>query len=72
MELRKAVESASRIVVGTVGVLVLFRAYNQEPISENELRNLVDSLFNDSSLYLSSAFKKKVLNMVIMRSEAIR
>ena len=53
MELRKTVESAGRAVIGTVGVL--FRAYKQGTIGENKLRNLVDLLFNDSSLYLSSA-----------------
>ena len=67
MELRKAIESIRRVVVGTVGVL--FRAYGQGFVGENKLRNLVDMLFNDSSLYLtSSALKKKVLTMIIARS----
>ena len=61
MELRKTIESAGRTVVGTVGVL--FRAYKQGTLGEKDLRNLVDLLFNDSSLYLSCAFKKIVLDM---------
>jgi predicted nucleic acid-binding protein len=62
MELRKTIESTGRSVVGTVGIL--FRAYKRGTVDENELRNPVDLLFNDSSLYLSSAFKKRVLAMI--------
>ncbi len=62
MDLRKQIESSGRTVIGTVGIL--FKAYKQGTLDGNMLRNLVDLLFNDSSLYLSSAFKKKVLSMI--------
>ena len=65
MELRQRIESSGKTVIGTVGML--FRAYKQGTIDGDVLRNLVDQLFNDSSLYLSSAFKKKILSMIPTR-----
>lgn len=62
LELRKAIEQSGRTVTGTVGVL--FRAYKLQIIGADQLRDAIDRLFDDSSLYLSSAFKTKVLEMI--------
>ena len=62
LELRKAIESSGRTVVGTIGIL--FRSYKISFITNEQLRSLIDLIFNDSSLYLSSAFKNRVLNIV--------
>lgn len=62
LELRKAIESSGRTVVGTIGIL--FRSYKMSIITNEQLRSLIDLIFNDSSLYLSSAFKGQVLNMI--------
>lgn len=62
LELRKAIESSGRAAVGTVGIL--FRAYKQGGLAKDQLRNFIGLLFNDSSLYLSSAFRNRVLAMI--------
>jgi predicted nucleic acid-binding protein len=62
LELRKAVESSGRTVVGTIGIL--FRSYKMNIISNEQLRSLIDLIFNDSSLYLNGAFKSRVLDII--------
>jgi len=62
LELRKAVEASHRSVTGTVGIL--FRAYKLNILSADQLHSIIEQLFNDSSLYLSSAFKNRVLSMI--------
>lgn len=62
LELRKAIESLDRTVVGSVGVLI--RGYRTGKLKKDELCKCVDMLFNDSSLYLSSAFRARVLSMI--------
>ena len=62
LALRKAIESCGRCVIGTIGIL--FRGYQQETIDRGQLNQLVNLVFNDSSLYLNSAFKGRVLAMV--------
>lgn len=62
LELRKAVESSGRIAVGSVGLF--FRAYKLGILSKDQLRTVVGLLFNDSTLYLSSAFRSSVLMMI--------
>lgn len=62
LELRKAIEQSGRTVTGTVGIL--FRACKLQIINADQLRDAVDRLFDDSSLYLSSAFKSRVLAMI--------
>lgn len=63
LSLRKLLESHGAQVAGTVGVLV--RAYTSGRVSRMELDSAVESLFNDSSLHLSRAFRmylKKLLS----------
>lgn len=62
LKLRKAIESLGREVIGSVGVLI--RSYKEKMLTNEELRKSVCLLFNDSSLYLSSAFRGRVLKLV--------
>jgi predicted nucleic acid-binding protein len=62
LELRKAIESSGRTVVGTIGVL--FRCFQLGVFDKEQLQNSISNIFNDSSLYLSSAFKKRVLEIL--------
>ena len=62
LALRSAVESGGRIAVGTIGILL--NGYKRGVFSKLLLIKLLGLVFNDSSLYLSSAFKTKVLNIV--------
>lgn len=62
LKLRKAIESLGRGVIGSVGILI--RGYREKMLTNEELRKSVYMLFNDSNLYLSSAFRKKVLKLV--------
>ena len=62
LALRKAVESSGRTVVGTIGLL--FRAKSLRLIDKFQLSQLVNQVFDDSTLYLNSAFKSRVLMMV--------
>lgn len=55
LSLRRLLESQGAQVTGTVGVLV--RAYASGKISRLELEAAIESLFNDSSLHLSSGFR---------------
>lgn len=62
LELRKAVESNGRTAVGTIGML--FSGFRLSVIDKPQLRQLVNQVFNDSSLYMSSAFRSRVLAIV--------
>lgn len=62
LALRKAIEQSGRTVTGTVGIL--FRACKLQIISTDHLRDAVNRLFDDSSLYLSSAFKTRIVEMI--------
>jgi predicted nucleic acid-binding protein len=62
LELRRAIESLGRVVVGSVGVLI--RGYKMQRLNRDELHNCVDLIFNDSSLYLSRAFRVRVLKLI--------
>lgn len=62
LELRKAIECSGRTAIGTVGIL--FRSYKIGIISKEHLRSLINLIFNDCSLYLSGAFKCRVMDMV--------
>lgn len=55
LELRKALESQGSTVVGSIGVL--FRSFYNGPLSKDELRAILDQLFDDSTLYLSKGLK---------------
>lgn len=61
LELRRAIESLGREVIGSVGVL--FRGYHEKMFDKEALRNAVTMLFDDSSLYLSSAFRLRILKL---------
>lgn len=61
LALRRAIESNGRTVVGTVGIL--FKAYKRGVIDKPRLIELIDRIFNDSSLYLSSSFRMRVLSI---------
>lgn len=62
LKLRKAIESLGREVIGSVGILI--KSYKEKMLTKEELRKSVYMLFNDSSLYLSSAFRGSVLKLV--------
>ncbi len=62
LALRRAIESLGRVVVGSVGILI--RGYRDQSLSKDELRQCVDLLFNDNSLYLSRAFRVRVLKLI--------
>jgi predicted nucleic acid-binding protein len=62
LELRKAVENDARTAIGTVGLLV--RGYRLGYLGKDVLFQLMDTLFNDSTLYLSSAFKSRVKSII--------
>lgn len=55
LSLRRLLESHGAQVAGTVGVLI--RAYASGRISRMELEAAIESLFNDSSIHLSRAFR---------------
>jgi predicted nucleic acid-binding protein len=62
LALRKAIESSGRTVVGTIGII--FRGFKLEVIDKGQLIHMVDRIFNDSTLYLNSAFRARVLGIV--------
>lgn len=62
LALRRVIESLGRIVVGSIGVLV--RGYRDQRLSKDELHQGIDLLFNDSSLYLSRAFRVRVHKLI--------
>jgi predicted nucleic acid-binding protein len=62
LALRRAIESNGRTVVGTIGIL--FRGYSQGVVDKPQLKNLIDKIFNDSTLYLNSAFRTRVQNII--------
>lgn len=62
LELRKAIEATGCTVTGTVGIL--FRARKMGILSAEQLRSAIEKLFDDSSLYLSSAFKSSIISMI--------
>ena len=62
LALRKAIESSGRTAVGTIGII--FRAFKLDVIDQSQLKDIVDRIFNDSTLYLNSAFRARVLAMV--------
>ncbi|MDD2367478.1 MAG: hypothetical protein PHN84_15105 [Desulfuromonadaceae bacterium] len=62
LALRKAIESSERTVVGTIGLL--FRARSLRLIDKVQLSQLINHVFDDSTLYLNSAFKSRVLMML--------
>ena len=62
LSLRRAIESLGRVVVGSIGILI--RGYRDQRLSKDELHRCMDLLFNDSSLYLSRAFRVRVLKLI--------
>lgn len=62
LSLRRAVESCGKTAVGTIGILL--NGYKQGVIDKSQLIKLIDLTFTDSSLYLNSAFKTRVLSIV--------
>ena len=62
LRLRRCAEQIRRRVVGTVGILV--RAYRLKRINLFQLRRAIDELFDDSSLYLSAAFRRTILELL--------
>lgn len=63
LALRRQLEARDTLVIGSIGLLI--RAYHQKFINKTVLESAIDSLFNDSSLHLSQAFRvyvHKLLN----------
>ena len=59
LELRKALESRGTLVVGSIGML--FRSLRSGKLCKDELRMILDRLFDGSTLYLSKGLKKHVI-----------
>ena len=62
MTLRRYLEQRSLLVVGSVGILV--RSYHNEIMSHGELSDSIDTLFNESTLHLSSGFRAYVRSLI--------
>lgn len=62
LELRKALESQGRTIVGSVGVLV--RAFKTGHFTKSQLQAHLDQLFDGSTLYLSKAFRASVRQLL--------
>ncbi len=62
LELRRVVEASGYEVTGSVGLVV--RGYRQGHLSYEEMERAITRLLDDSSLYLSRAFRKRVLELV--------
>ena len=62
LHLRRRVEDIPRRVVGSVGILV--RAYRLKKIGSFQLRRGINELLDNSSLYLSRAFRQKVWALI--------
>lgn len=59
LALRKALQSRECLVVGSIGIL--FLSFRNGRLSKDELCDVLERLFDDSSLYLSQGLKKFVL-----------
>lgn len=62
LRLRKALESLSHKVVGSIGILV--RAFGSGSVSKAELESSLDALLDGSSLYTSKAFRARIGEML--------
>jgi len=62
LTLRRLLESHGAQVTGTVGVLV--RAYSSRRLSRSELEGAIEALFDDSSLFISRAFRLYVKKLL--------
>ena len=62
LALRRQLEKHNTLVIGSIGILI--RAYHQKLINKIELDTAIDSLFNDSSLHLSQAFRVYVYKLL--------
>ncbi|EDN66537.1 hypothetical protein BGP_3323 [Beggiatoa sp. PS] len=62
LALRRQLEAHGTLVVGSVGILI--RAYRQQLMNKIQLENAIDSLFYESSLHLSPAFRAYVRQLL--------
>ncbi len=62
LELRRALEQRGHLVVGSIGVLI--RAYKNGPLTRVAFEKALIRLLDDSSLYLSRAFRQHVLRLL--------
>jgi len=62
LDLRKGLENLGLTVVGSIGVCV--RAFSDGLLTRQETCESLDRLLNDSSLYLSRAFRDHVQNLL--------
>ncbi|RJQ22201.1 MAG: hypothetical protein C4560_02745 [Nitrospiraceae bacterium] len=63
LELRKAIESSGFQPVGTIGIII--KAYKKKVVADKKsLLQIIDALFEQSSLYVSPAFRKFTFDMV--------
>lgn len=62
LQLRKALEQSGHLVVGSIGILI--RSYRDGKLTRVALERGLSRIFDDSSLYLSRAFKRHVLSLL--------
>ena len=62
LELRKALEQSGHLVVGSIGILI--RAYSDGKLTRVALEKGLSQILDDSSLYLSRAFRRHVLSLL--------
>ncbi len=62
LALRRQLEARDTLVIGSIGLLI--RAYHQQLIDKTDIKSAIDSLFNESSLHLSQAFRLYVQQLL--------
>jgi len=62
LTLRRQLEQHGALVIGTIGVLV--KAYYKELMNREELERAIDSLFEESTLYINRAFRSYIQKLL--------
>jgi len=62
LTLRRQLEQQGALVIGTIGILV--KAYHNKLMNREELERAIDSLFEESTLYISRAFRSYIQKLL--------